>query len=439
MISCRYLFQLTFGVLALLPSQLRGWSSDELAIHGFFSQGYLYSTDYDYLANTSDGTFEYYEAGVALSTDINDCLWVGVQFFGRTLGKDGRNKVCIDWGLADYHPNDCFGIRFGKIRRPYGLFNEVLDIDAARTFVLLPSSVYLEELRQYGIAHLGASCYGKFELPYCTSLEYEFYVGSLQIHAGDRIIRESIDSRLENIGGIGVIEPCVSSKYTFGLSLFLVQEDCNWKVGFSWQQAEFDTKYKTPVVYHNEDIFRLDSASMEKLKGWLSPIAPDPEHVFYSTMDFETKVQQGILSGQWSACDFTFSAEFQLRYFWTDILITIPVHPMLDAPPIKKLLDRNLIIESYYGMVEYFYNDCWTFGSYYSVFHRDRNQRSSKLFSTDDFAITARYMFSDNMLMKLEVHRMWGIGLLSGINGAPPPINGDTNWWLFAAKATVCF
>ncbi len=56
----------------------------EVDIHGFISQGYMKSSDYNfYLAETEDGTFQFNEMGINFSTELTDSLRLGMQFFAK--------------------------------------------------------------------------------------------------------------------------------------------------------------------------------------------------------------------------------------------------------------------------------------------------------------------------------------------------------------------
>ncbi|MGB5159306.1 hypothetical protein [Desulfobacterium sp. N47] len=85
-----------------------GWGSQAVAvemdalggvsIHGFISQGFLTSGEYNYLAhNSKTGSFEYNEMGINFSKQVTDKLRIGAQIFSRDLGDVGNNKVTIDW------------------------------------------------------------------------------------------------------------------------------------------------------------------------------------------------------------------------------------------------------------------------------------------------------------------------------------------------------
>ena len=55
---------------------------------------------------------------------------------------------------------DQLGFRAGRIKLPYGLYNQSRDVDMARTSVLLPQSVYSEVDRELLIAYEGVGLYG---------------------------------------------------------------------------------------------------------------------------------------------------------------------------------------------------------------------------------------------------------------------------------------
>jgi len=56
--------------------------------------------------------------------------------------------------------NDRFGVRFGKVKTPWGLFNETQDIAPSYMWALLPQSIYDITTRNADLAHFGAVVYG---------------------------------------------------------------------------------------------------------------------------------------------------------------------------------------------------------------------------------------------------------------------------------------
>lgn len=128
---------------------LGGWSSSFLGglfaveldkmggvqIHGFISQGYLYSDDNNFYADTENGTPKFNELCINFASDVTDRLKMGVQLFRRNLGEFGGD-VELDWGYASYLLRDWVGIRAGRMKIQHGLYNHVRDVDFTRTSVL---------------------------------------------------------------------------------------------------------------------------------------------------------------------------------------------------------------------------------------------------------------------------------------------------------------
>ncbi|MDJ0840278.1 MAG: hypothetical protein QNK37_27455 [Acidobacteriota bacterium] len=145
----------------------------DLEVHGFISQGYLESSEHDIWAPTRDGTFEFSEIGLNLSKRLGENLRVGLQLFARDLGDLGNHEVELDWAIGEYRWGDTLGFRIGKIKQPYGFYNQERDIDLVRPQIFLPQSVYPEGTRDLGLAFEGFSMFGT--LP--GNLDYELYVG----------------------------------------------------------------------------------------------------------------------------------------------------------------------------------------------------------------------------------------------------------------------
>lgn len=150
-------------------------------IHAFVSQGFIKSTDNEYLAKSKRGSFEFTEVGVNLTR----ALGVGVQLFTRDLGPIGNYRARFDWFELDYHFFDWLGLRAGRTKLPYGLYNETSDIDAARVPILLPQSVYPTANRDYLLAQTGVELYGYVSLGFMGALDYRLYGGTLYLDLAD--------------------------------------------------------------------------------------------------------------------------------------------------------------------------------------------------------------------------------------------------------------
>ena len=149
-------------------------------IHAFVSQGYFRSTKNNYLIEESThGSFEFTEVGINFTQLLTDDLRTGIQLFARQLGKDGDFRARMDWFYLDYRFADWLGIRAGRTKIPFGLYNEVNDIDSARVPILLPQAAYPTINRNLLLAQTGVELYGYRALGIAGGLEYRFYGGTL--------------------------------------------------------------------------------------------------------------------------------------------------------------------------------------------------------------------------------------------------------------------
>ena len=97
---------------------------------------------------------------------------MGVQIFARDLGPIGDYGVKADWFYLDYRWRDWLGVRAGRNKIPFGLYNDASDADSARVPVLLPQSVYPTRNRDFLLAQTGVEVYGYLGLGPGGALDY---------------------------------------------------------------------------------------------------------------------------------------------------------------------------------------------------------------------------------------------------------------------------
>src|SRR5579864_9588134 len=133
----------------------------KVQVHGFASQGFVYTDQNNWLTmHSSHGSGAFTDFGVNLSTQITDKLRIGAQVYDRNLGNLGEWHPTLDWAFVDYRFKLWFGVRGGEVKTVLGLYNDTQDPDFLRTFALLPQSVYPTDLRDSTIAHRGGDVYG---------------------------------------------------------------------------------------------------------------------------------------------------------------------------------------------------------------------------------------------------------------------------------------
>ena len=200
------LFCLCAGQIQLHAQDFKLFDRD-VQVHGFVSQGYVYTSGNNWLSMTTngDGSAAYTDMGLNMSSSITDKLRVGAQVYDRNLGQLGQYHPQLDWAFADYRFASWFGVRGGKVKTVLGLYNDTQDLDFLHTFALLPQSIYPTDLRDVTLAHLGGDIYGDIRLSdHLGTLSYTAYAGHRNdsIYDGYPLLLQSQGVYLKTQGGL---------------------------------------------------------------------------------------------------------------------------------------------------------------------------------------------------------------------------------------------
>jgi hypothetical protein len=389
------------------PDDEAGFELPDIAVHGFVSQGAFVSTENDYLGHSERGSVEFLEAAINVSTEVAERLRVGAQLFTRDLGPLGNYAMSLDWAYLDYRWRDWLGLRAGRVKMPFGLYNEFSDIDSARLPILLPQSVYPIASRDFLLAQTGVALYGSYPFGSTGGIDYQIFGGTIFI---------SQSSVLNLDPAISIRE--IDTKQVGGGQLFWRTPLAGLRLGGSYLHTTFD--------FH----LQADAATTAQLI-MLEVVPPDFDGRFVLGLrDIDLAV--GSVEYVWD--DWLFAAEYS-RWMY-DVYSSIP-----DALPVSA---ENS--ERFYGMVAYRFNRWLEAGSYYSVSFVDADDRdgSGERFREKhrayqrDLAMSARFDVNDFWLWKLEAHYMDGTGYLSDEDPADPN-NLDPDWGFFLVKTTVSF
>ncbi len=387
-----------------------GFDMPSVAIHGFVSQGAFTSTDNDYLGRSERGSVEFLEAAVNVSTEVTERLRIGAQLFTRDLGPIGNYTMTLDWGFIDYKWRDWLGLRAGRIKMPFGLYNEFADIDAARTPILLPQSVYPITSRDFQLAQTGFSLYGSMNLA-AGGFDYQVFGGAL-------FIAES--TFLDTGPLLDLVE--VDTKYVAGGQLFWRTPVSGLRIGAS--------ALHTNVALH----LRTDALTSAALI-MAGVVPPDFDGNFeYGLRD----VTMAVGSIEYAREDWLFSAEYS-RWL-SEVYSSIPTF----IPTVEQEEER------FYGMVSRRFTPWFELGTYYSVHFLDVDDRDGNAPRNamrfrethrayiKDLALSTRFDINDYWLWKLEAHYMDGT---AGVADDDPddPDNLAEHWGFFLLKTTVSF
>ncbi|MAX33045.1 MAG: hypothetical protein CME72_08270 [Halomonadaceae bacterium] len=166
---------------------------DTLQVHGFLSQALVITDDNNFFGPSSEGggSTQFTEVGVNFSVRPHEDILVAAQVLSRRAGGNGSEaQPELDYGLIDYqiisNLERTVGIQVGRIKNPFGFYNQTRDVAFTRPSILLPQSIYFDRTRSLGLAGDGAGIYFDENLPN-GRIRAEFSVGNALV--GDDVER----------------------------------------------------------------------------------------------------------------------------------------------------------------------------------------------------------------------------------------------------------
>jgi hypothetical protein len=384
---------LLFSAAAAQEAVAQEEDESSLQTHGFVSQGFIKTTDNNYLAQSERGSFEFTEVGINFTKVLGDKLRVGMQLFAHDLGPLGNLTPTFDWFYLDYRFEDWFGIRAGRTKLPFGLYNENNDIDAARVPILLPQSVYPVANREFLLAQTGLELYGNVPLGMAGDAEYRIYGGTIFLDTSNSTTELSKFDVPYLVGGRLMWLPPLT-----GLQL-----------GGSVQALRLDFDFvpsaEQLTQYEEQDI-----------------LPPD----FSGTVSTRIPATLWVASAEYQSGDLLLATEFGQTYYDIESNLLLP--------------RTRAKTQGFHAMASYRMASWFTPGVYYSALFPDDGNREGHSAYQHDVAVTTRYDLTPNWLLKLESHYMHGTAALSpAINGGASRATLDADWVLLLAKTTAYF
>ncbi|MFO1477547.1 MAG: hypothetical protein U1F98_12965 [Verrucomicrobiota bacterium] len=369
--------------------------------HGFVSQGLLYSTTYNYLAdNTTRGSLEFFDAGLNFSMNPFPRTRIAAQGFMYDVGNVGQYDPFLDYALLEYTFGDYLGARGGKVRRPSGIYNQIQDLDVAYPWVLLPQGMYDVRWRDFSCSLNGGELFGEVPLKKAGSFSYEPYAGIINMKDNGGVAR-FIENGLPP-APIGSLDS-IDSATIFGTQFW----------------------YNTPL----EGLRAGASFGYMENFGYTTTIVPPygPGQIHSSGNIF---FQQYSLEYLWRA--WTFQVEYY-TYNFTG-------HNYVGGVQVG---DTGNVPETWYVAVGYRFNKYVEAGSYYTQYYANMHNRDGSGTSTpsdsfqNDLALACALHPTDWSIFKVEGHILHGTALLQ--DDAANPVRGSGGWFMLAVKATLYF
>ena len=370
-----------------------------IQIHGFVTQGFLYSSTNNYLStNSSSGSLNWTDGVVSISDQVSDKLRVGVQMHMYQLGDFGGPALQVDWAAGDYRVNDKARFAFGKVKTVIGLFNDTQDVDAVHLWALLPQGVYPIDNKTFSLAHYGADFHGDMTLgERGGTLSYRAYAGYRTLGLDSGYVK-AIDLAMPGFD------------QAFGLPNALITSAPGGKVFGG------DVRWQTPL----KGLLIGSSASAEDLQGSAGAVS--------------IHAARNVVTQQYVKFERSkFLAAFELKRM--PVTLTYTANTAGGPIPITNLVDWR----SWYAMTSYRVTEKFEVGTYYShLVDAGGGQNTSHIGNySKDWTISSRYDFNSHFYAKIEEHFVHGtdIGFYSDSNpnGEKPRTN------ILAAKVGFSF
>jgi len=156
---------------------------DDIQFHGFLTQGLFHNSDNNIFGPSDDGlSLGLTEVGLNVNYQPMDLLRFAAQGLYRRAGEVDKGSARLDYGLVDLtllnYDSGTVGLRGGRIKLPFGLYNETRDVSFTHSTILLPQGIYFDRSRSLLLAADGGSFYVEQRTDF-GDFNFKFNVGML--------------------------------------------------------------------------------------------------------------------------------------------------------------------------------------------------------------------------------------------------------------------
>ena len=377
----------------------------DIQIHGFAGQSYILTSDNDVFGNSdAGGTFGFTEAGLNASARVSPKLQLSSQMLSRRAGQGTSATPRLDYAVLDYraysHEMNQFGIRVGRLKNPFGFYNDTRDVPFTRPSIMLPQSIYFDRIRNFGLSGDSVQVYGENAV---------FNWGTVSTQFG--VLWPLVHNRDTEVAVLGSPQPGHLTREAsyIGRSVF---ETIDKRIRLAVSGAWFNTSY--------------------------DPAGKD-DHLGPGSFQF-TPV---YFSAQYNTERWSLTSEYALRHSKYD-------NNFGDSSRTGKALSgMNVYGESFYFQGEYRFTPKWEAILRYDVLFTDRDDRDGKRYAaatggpaysrfSKDITVGLRWNITPEFMLRAEYHRVDGTGWLSKLDN---PVSKDTSehWDLYAIQASYRF
>ncbi|TAL55982.1 MAG: hypothetical protein EPN89_00015 [Methylovulum sp.] len=356
-----------FGLCGIAQA---GFLPEAIQLHGFLTQGFFHSSNNNVYGQSDDGISPgLTEIGLNAAYQPFNRLRFAAQGLYRRGGAVDDSSARLDYGLADLtlwtYKSGQIGIRGGRIKIPFGLYNETRDVPFTHPTILLPQGIYFDRSRSLLRSADGGSFYIDQRTNY-GNFAFKFNVGSpLGNH---QEIRSSILG--PNAQGEFEGQPGMATQLNYEIN------GGEYIFAVSYMDLELDYQ----------------------------PLAGEP------LSSGKAHIQPLLFSAQYNGEKFTLTAEYDYR--WNELSHFGPHVP-----------DFNSITESWYIQGSYQFLAQLQATVRYDVLYNNKDDKTGKraaafglpnhIAYATDWTFGLRYDINTSWMLRADYHRIHGTAWLS--------------------------
>ena len=375
------------GAFSLLATPVRAIDllDGDLQVHGFFSLTLVNTSDNNFFGQSDDRiSNNFSEVGLNSSWRLTPDVQVSAQLLSHRAGGTDDGGVRLDYGLLDWTAMSSEqgrgGVRLGRVKTAYGLYNKTRDVPFTRPSIILPQSIYFDRTRNLTVSADGAEIY----------LERYDEAGSLS--ASFALGQPQTDTEAATVALVGLNPPGhLDAKLAPDFQAIYEGAGGRYRLGFT--ALHLDLRYKPGYAD------RLGSGRFK-----LTPL---------------------IFSAQYNAENWSLTSEYASRRI-----------SVKDFGPY--FYNGDAVGESYYLQGTYRLAPKWEALLRYDVYYADKNDRDGSDFAAatglpgftryaKDWTVGVRFDVTPQFMLRAEAHRVDGTGFLA-VQDNPDPRDLRRYW-----------
>ncbi|HPT50943.1 MAG TPA: hypothetical protein PLS67_05350 [Accumulibacter sp.] len=386
------------GALSLTTTLARALDlfDGDLQVHGFLMQSLINTDDNNFLGRSKDRfSTDFREIGVNASWRATPEVQLSAELLSHRAGGTDDGDLRLDYGLVDWTPYSSEsgrgGVRFGRVKTSYGLYNKTRDVPFTRPSVILPQSIYFERTRNLTVSADGGEIY------------VENYGGGGLLSASFALGLPHADTESARVALVGLNRPG-RLESDLASNFQLLYEEAGGKYRVSLTAARLDLRYKPGAG---------DSLRAGRLG--LTPV---------------------VFSAQYNAEKWSLTGEYAVRRTSARDFGPFFYNGRADG-------------ESYYLQGTYQLAPRWEALLRYDAYYADRSDRNGRDFAAatrvpaftrfaKDWTTGVRFDVTPAFMLRAEAHRVDGAGFLPAQDN-PNPLALRQKWNLFMLLGSFRF